>query len=556
MKLIFISAIKKILVVSLFFAFAGHALAASQRDWFSGSASGASLSANNASWTTNVLGDVTVNDSFLEIDLPTNTVVKLTPDSTETGTNKKTCVAIGNAVFTPVLVRDIDNSVVEGSQTALTVAYDESNNTNYYAYITNTWVKLTGSTPSADSVDVTVVLDYSVSSQTNVSFRIGSNDLSDEHGSTAFPIAATQRVLSHIDMSGCGKLQSIVAKVEENVAITPQTFEYGADFTNVTVTAAVSSTAGNETEYYLTWGNDTSKGVVQNGVVTFRNVPIDAPGSAYQEENYKITAKIGDSPIYETDGLTTKIADVSGWIDEREGTTGTASAGGTWTNQVTYASSVAAITDENKFVAGNCSTGDLVTITFKDIRYAELSDIAVETPDGTQGAFALAETNINSTVSTNFMILAKPDNGAYVWKPAVWTAGTPGINIDYTVEMSFDYVANKYSVFVSDGTKSGYIRCDSETKFDICVNKANVSDFVFKGTGTLAAIKGVESRGYTAKDKDGSNWYVTLEKAISQGRGPFVVLRETGAAPSGWKFVTKNGVKMLVKAGGMFFFAF
>ena len=174
----------KTLVVSMIFAFVGQTLA---DDWFSGTAEGNALTVSAATWDTNVVGEVTVAESVLSIDLPTNTVVKLIPTSSES--NKKTYVVVDDAVFTPTAYEDIDNSVVVGAQTALTVAYDANNATNYYAYITNNWVKLSGANPDETPVDVTIVLDYSDTAQTNVSFTVGTTELQDDFGNKQFPIA-------------------------------------------------------------------------------------------------------------------------------------------------------------------------------------------------------------------------------------------------------------------------------------------------------------------------------------------------------------------------------
>ena len=435
----------KTLVLFLTLAFAGHVLA-TQDFWFGGTASGTDLVGSNANWTTNNIadGEVCVRDSFLEIDLPTNMVVSLTPDAdmSTSVTNKRTYVVVDQAVFTPTLVDDIDNSVVADSQTALTAAYDENNVTNYYAYITNSWVKLLGQTPTAEAVDVTVVLDYSSSTRTNVMFKVGGGILRDASNNGSFPITkASSRRLGYIELAGYGKLHSITSLVEEVVVnITPGTVEYGADFTNATVTATVTSSVS-DTDYYLAWDNgDRVKGTVDGGVVTFENVPIAEPSTAYQEASYTITAEVGESPFI-AKNESTRIFDVRDWINENADTTTKPDAGGSWDGSVAYDENTrnATITGVKTFAASNCSTGDLVKITFSNIVYAEVSDLTVETPSGTQGAFALAETNINDTVQTNFVVLT-PQSG---WTAATSPAGVvANTNIAYTVEMSFNYTNN------------------------------------------------------------------------------------------------------------------
>ena len=555
----------KTLVLFLTLAFTGHALAAPEY-WFSGTASGTELGANGAEWDTDTYrgeGEVTIKASFLEIDLPTNAFVKLTPSS-PADAGKRTYVVVDDAVFTPTFVDDIDNSVVVGSQTALTVAYDVNNNTNYYAYITNSWVKLTNLSPSPSAVDVTVVLDYSASTYTNVSFAVGSTTLQDAGGNYHFPITASTRSLDHIELAGYGKLHSITSLVETvNVSVVPKTVEYGADFTNATVTATVTSSVS-DAEYYLTWNNgDRVKGTVTGDsgsgyVVTFADVPIVAPSSAYQSADYAITAEVGGSPFL-TANASTKIADAKGWIDERAATTGKpAEAGGSWIPAtVTYTNDIATITGVKTFTASNCSTGDLVKITFSNIVYAEVSDLTVETPPDTQGAFALAETNISNAVQTNFCVLTKQGD-TYVWNAANCSGDVVvNTNIAYTVEMSFNYTNNTYSVSVSDGPHTGNLQVGEETEFAICdTEKTSVTAFTFKGNGTLQGIKGEEYAGYMAKA--GTSWYVTIQQAIDSGNsGPFTILRPTGPAPEDWEFIFEDGMRKLKKiAKGLFFMAY
>jgi hypothetical protein len=193
----------------------------------------------------------------------------------------------------------------------------------------------------------------------------------------------------------------------------------------------------------------------------------------------------------------------------------------------------------------------LVTITFENLVYTELSDLQVETPGGTQGAFALAD----DKGTTSFYILTKP--GDYVWTSAAWAGGTPSTNVAYTVEMAFNYTNNTYSVKVSDGTHSGALSVNSATEFNICVARTKVTDFVFKGSGTMTGISGVDSLGYMAKDSAG-NWYATIAAATGSSGKEFIVLRPTGPVPSGWSLVTKDGVTKLIKnvAKGLFFMAY
>ena len=546
----------KTLVLFSAIAFAGHVLAAPET-WFSGTANGEALDAVLATWDTNVVGEVTVAADVLSIDLPTNTVVKLTPSSYDSKSDMKTCVVVDDAVFTPTYTNDIDNTVLDGAQTALTVAYDDAPATNYYAYIGGTWKKLAGATPDEEAVDVTIELDYSKTTETNASFKVGSTTLYDasETDVTSFPISGTQRCLSRIELAGYGKIHSVTTSVEAavNVTITPTSVTYGADFTNVTIVATLSGEGYDQATYTLDWnGTPVQATVTRDGTTLTITAPIDAPstGTSRASATYDIKVNGGTSGTQNT-----TVADNRNWIIEdsthQEST-------GTWETDIAYDGSPAIATvADNTYTASSCSTGDLVTITFENLCYTEFSDLSVATPAGTQGAFALAETNINAQASTNFCVLVM-ENENYTWMAADCTVPAAA-NVNYTIVMTFDYVSKKYSVKVSDGTNEGNLTVGSQSQFDLCVTKAAVTDFVFKGSGTMSGIKGVDSTCFMAKDGLG-NWYTTIAAALaSGGNGPFIILRDTGVeAPNGWQFVTEDGVMKLIKkvAKGLFFMAY
>ena len=550
----------KTLILFSAIAFAGHVLATPEF-WFSGIANGTDFVTNSVYGTCSDMSGVTVESSRLQIDLDTNTVFKLIPSSLAASENKRTCVVVDNAVFTPTSVEDIDNSVVVDSQTALTVAYENSS-TNYYAYITNNWVKLEGATPSASEVDVTVVLDYSVSTQTNVTFKVDGTTLHDEGGNETFPITtASDRRLNRIDLAGYGKLHSITSTVEAiaNLTIVPGDITYGADFTNVTITATITGEGAADATYKLNWGgNPYDMTFTHDGNTYTLSAQIPFPTTGRESATYTISATYGGNPAGTSESTTTVVADVRGWIDERSETTKLAAAGGSWDGDVDYDDGVATLTGEQTFTASNCSTGDLVTITFSNIVYAELSDLTVETPSGTQGAFALAETSDNNVVSTNFFVLTKPAD-TYEWVAATCAGVEANTNISYTVEMSFNYASNTYSVVVFDAENhSGALTVGANAEIPICTNKTAVTDFVFKGNGTLSSIKGVESTGYMAKDAAGNYW-ATIQQAIGNGTAPFTILYDTdfNAKYDGWKFDNSDGVWKLMKlAKGLFFMAY
>ena len=547
----------KTIVLFSAIAFAGHVLAAPET-WFSGTANGEALDAVLATWDTNVVGEVTVAADVLSIDLPTNTVVKLTPSSYDSKSDMKTYVVVDDAVFTPTAYDDIDNTVVDGAQTALTVAYDDTPATNYYAYIGGTWKKLAGATPGEEAVDVTIELDYSKPAETNASFKVGSTTLYDATYTdvTSFPISGAQRCLSRIELAGYGKIHSVTTSVEAavNVTITPTSVTYGADFTNVTIVATVSGDGYDQATYSLNWnGIPVQATVTRDGTTLTITAPIDAPstGTSRASATYTISVVNGEGSSGEK---TTIVADSSAWVTENS----TAyESTGTWETDIAYDGTPAIATvADNTYTASSCSTGDLVTITFENLRYTEFSDLSVATPDGTQGAFALAETNINAQASTNFCVLVM-ENENYTWMAADCTVPAAA-NVDYTVVMTFDYVSKKYSVKVSDGTNEGNLTVGGLTQFDICVTKAAVTDFVFKGSGKMTGIKGVDSTCFMAKDGFG-HWYTTIAAALATDGKEFIILRDTGVeAPSGWEYVKEGDITKLIKklAKGLFFMAY
>ena len=275
-----VASIKTLVLLSTI-AFAGHVFAT---DWFSGTANKSDFDLVQATTNHPAEGVEIANDT-LSIDLPTGEVFQITPSDPTAGENNgKTFVDVSAAVFTPTAYEDIDNSVVVDAQTALTVAYDENNATNYYAYITNNWVKLSGAVPVATPVAVTIELDYSDAAQTNAAFKVGGATLRDEFDNEVFPISGERRALGHVELAGYGKIHSVTTTVEAvaNVTVTPGTVTYGADFTNVTITAKLSGPGYSDPSLYtLTWnGNPVSSAVASvSGDTLTITAPIDPSAS-------------------------------------------------------------------------------------------------------------------------------------------------------------------------------------------------------------------------------------------------------------------------------------
>ena len=423
--------------------------------------------------------------------------------------------------------------------------------------VADSYVKATaGESTTVYSVAAKTVVTVSVGS--NVSLTINGNAVADGNtlkfapGET-FTYAATPAanytaavaVTGGTDNNGTvtvGETAITVAATatRNGITVSGVSFEYGSDYATADVTATVSDP---DATYKMTVGNNEYTGVVSGSTVTFSNVAT-GHASAYDSVSYTITATDGETSVPVTSGGSGSavVADSDKWVDENSGTTGTAAAGGSWSNAVTYVQNAAEIED-NTFTAVNCSTGDLVTVTIENVFYEALSDLDVSTiAADSQGAFCLGAVEANDVVTTNFMILAKEDS-AFVWKPAEWS-GTPALNTEYDVVFTFDYANGKYSVSVN-GTA---LSVNNATAFDLCTSKTEVKAVDFKGSGKLSSILGVESTGYMVRDSAG-HWYATIDDAISgfnAANGPYFVLH-AGTAPAGWKIVKAGDIWILKK---------
>ena len=322
-------------------------------------------------------------------------------------------------------------------------------------------------------------------------------------------------------------------------------FSYGADYATATVTATV---AGDATAYTLTVGQNSYDGVVSGSTVTFSNVAT-GHASAYDSVSYTITAKDGETAVPVTSGGdgTAIVADVTaaGWINENATTTGT-SAGGSWTNAVSYTNGKAEISD-NRFEAATASTASQVVLEF-NVCFSSVSDADVN--DTAQAAIKLGE---DDSVTT-FKVLTTGN----AWM-SVSNAELP---IDpsetYKVVLTIDYGSNAYGVTVGN-----YVMTNStgDTTFPLAKSGAtSVQNIDFAGSGTLTSMKGDQLEGYMVVDKNGTR-YPTIDAAIAAYNanptiGPLKVLH-AGTAPSGWSIVSQGGIDILKKlAKGFFFMAY
>lgn len=344
-------------------------------------------------------------------------------------------------------------------------------------------------------------------------------------------------------VSGATTVYSVEA-IPSSVEIGAATFAYGVDFTNATVTVAVTETNASGVEYTLAIGGKNYTASADGGTtVTFNNVEIPR-GAAYGPVSYNITSTA--SATTGTTSGSAAVADViaAGWINENATTHGQQAAGGSWTNAeaVTYSEGKAAITD-NRFEATTASTASRVVLEF-NVCFSSVSDADV---DGTaQAAIKLGE----SGGATTFMVLASNAD----WTPVSRGDFVPDASATYKVVMTIDYGNGSYGVTVGDNVLTN---ASGSANFPLAKSGAtSVKNIDFAGSGTLTSMKGDQIEGYMVKDNAG-HWYATIQaatQAYNSANGPYTVLH-SGTAPSGWKI--DETTKALIKlAKGFFFMAY
>jgi len=213
----------KKIILALACAFSVIVAKASDSAWFSGSASGTQLSAENATWSQPVSG-VEVAESVITLDLDTDERMTLTPtENSAPDTETKTSVNV-TANFYPNAFEDLEKPT--GAQTALAVAYETEGGTlRYYAWDGSKWVALSGVDPvaaGATEVTVQIELDYYRQGATKARFTIGDEVLSytdaNKETQTWLPLDTQSRAVSSVAFAGSGKLRSVASTVELGVA--------------------------------------------------------------------------------------------------------------------------------------------------------------------------------------------------------------------------------------------------------------------------------------------------------------------------------------------------
>lgn len=345
--------------------------------------------------------------------------------------------------------------------------------------------------------------------------------------------------------------------VPASVTVAAPTVVWGNDFETATISAAVTSNYGEGgLAYNLKIGGNVVEGAVgtiENGVVTFSDVDVSELSiSPYGNVSVEVTATAVGSQAVTSGATTAMLADAEKWIDEKKSTTGTT---GYWKTAdgaaatVTYDNETErAELSDNKFSANNCSTGDVVTVTIKDVKYTALSDTSAVDADA-QGSIALGGTED----APKFMVLTK-SNDTVQWSEA---AGVdPELNESYTIVFTFDYNSNKYSITVNGAA----LTVGGSATYDI-VKTTNkyVKDIDFLGAGSIKAIEGIRYDAMMAVDQNGDR-YATVAAALDANKGEkgAIIKLLHGTANTniaGWNYNadTKTFIK---KAVGLIFLAF
>lgn len=345
--------------------------------------------------------------------------------------------------------------------------------------------------------------------------------------------------------------------VPASVTVAAPTVVWGNDFETATISAAVTSNYGEGgLAYNLKIGGNVVEGAVgtiENGVVTFSDVDVSELSiSPYGNVSVEVTATAVGSQAVTSGATTAMLADSEGWVDEKKSTTGTT---GSWKTTdgaaatVTYDNETErAELSDNKFSATNCSTGDVVTVTIKDVIYTALSDTSAVDADA-QGSVALGGTES----APKFMVLTKSGNEVQ-WSEA---AGVdPALNTSYTIVFTFDYNNNKYSITVNGAA----LTVAGSATYDI-VKTTNkyVKDIDFLGAGSIKAIEGIQYDAMMAVDQNGVR-YATVADALNANKGVkgAIIKLLHGTANTniaGWNY-NADTMTFIKKAVGLIFLAF
>ena len=315
-----------------------------------------------------------------------------------------------------------------------------------------------------------------------------------------------------------GNIVYSVEQIPPSVEIGVATFDYGVDYTNATVTVAVTEAYASGVEYTLTVDNKDYTASAVNGTVTFNNVEVARGTDIYAPVAYTIAAKSGETTISTTAGSSIA-ADGSVWFSHDS----SGLIGGNWTTAVDLAEP-AEVSDNTFTPTATPSSNDVVVLEF-DVCFKSVSDDDID--NEAQAAIKIGEVDSSPT----FMVLTNGNSWAAVSAQGI----TPDPTADYKVVLTMNYTTHTYGA-----TVNGVDLKDAQNSAIFSMAKSDATgtnSLEFRGTGTLASMKGEQLDGNMVVDKNGTK-YATIDAAIAAYNqdntiGPLTMLH-AGTAPTGW----------------------
>jgi len=204
--------------------------------WFSGAASGTSLTAETGSWKQNnvvITGStengVTVAEGAITLENEDSSKLSLVPGAASPALNDGLVTITSTAVLTPSEYSSLDTEIT-GAHAGFTVVSETVNNVESFYYCgyasgeTTRWIRFTTGPQSASAeTTFTIQLDYRTH---KVKFLVGNTALTDG-SATEFSIGSSYNALSSVDAFGSGTLKSIATEYERAVCVVDET-KYGS----------------------------------------------------------------------------------------------------------------------------------------------------------------------------------------------------------------------------------------------------------------------------------------------------------------------------------------
>jgi hypothetical protein len=204
--------------------------------WFSGAASGTSLTTVTGSWkqsdtviTESTANGVTVAEGLITLENEDSSKLSLVPATAAPAFNDGLVTITSTAVLTPSEYTSLDSEIT-GAHAGFTVVSETVNNVESFYYCgyasgeTPKWIKFTTGPQSASAeTTFTIQLDYRTHT---VKFLVGGSALTDGTD-TEFDIGSSFNALSSVDAYGSGSLKSIATEYEHAVCAVGTT-KYGS----------------------------------------------------------------------------------------------------------------------------------------------------------------------------------------------------------------------------------------------------------------------------------------------------------------------------------------